>query len=300
VSEGLYERYKDALRRGHVATLRERFGEAIVAYEEAAELAPDRALPYSSLGRVLDRLGRPEDALSAYGVALERAAGDEVALAGRAEVLVRLDRRVEAAETLVRLAESHDAAGRLADACDVARRALELAESRPRRRFVERLVGQLRDAAGDEAAIAAMERALRILEPAVAPAVETAAVPGFAQPPDPEALIGEADALLAAGDRSAARERYLEAAAAYRVAGQLDAALDACLPILGLEPADPAVHLVLADLYTDRAWHAHAAEKLRLLGRLAALTGDAETERRLAELAAASGSGVSVAAPPPD
>ena len=299
MSQGLYERYKDALRRGHVAALRERFGAAIAAYEEAAELAPDRALPYASLGRVLERRGRYEDALSAYGRALGRAAGDEVALAGRAEVLVRLGRRVEAAETLVRLAEANDAAGRLADACDAARRALELAESRPRRRFVERLVGRLRGAANDEAAIAAMERALRILEPAAPPAGEEAAT-FFARPPDPEALIDEAEALLAAGDPSAARERYLEAAAAYRAAGQLDAALDACLPVLRFEPADPAVHLVLADLYADRAWRAHAAEKLRLLGRLAALTGDAETERRLAELAAASGSGVSVAAPPPD
>ena len=37
----LYERYKDALRRGHVAALRGRNEAAVDAYGEAAEIAPD-------------------------------------------------------------------------------------------------------------------------------------------------------------------------------------------------------------------------------------------------------------------
>ena len=69
-------------------------------------------------------------------------------------------------------------------------------------------------------------------------------------------------------------------------------------------PAVRPVRRTTLDLVTAlrgcRAWRAHAAEKLRLLGRLAALTGDTETERRLAELAAARGSSVCIAAPPPD
>lgn len=318
MSHALYERYKDALRRGHVAALRDRFGEAIDAYEEAAQLAPDRALPFSSLGRVLDRLGRPVDALAAYGRALDRAPADEVALAGRAEVLIAIGRRVEAAETLVRLAEAHDAAGRLADACEVARRALELAESRPRRKFVERLVDQLRDTSSDAAAIAAMERALQILEPVSATDASgrpddpdgasarseagtegTDRAPAAPAPQDPETLVDEAATLAAAGQRAAARQQYLDAAAAYRVAGHLDASLDACLPILVLDPADPAAHLVLAELYLDRGWQPHAAEKLRLLGRLAALGGDSETERRAAELVAARLPADAPGAPPP-
>ena len=47
-SSSLYERYKDALRRGHVAALRGRNDAAIEAYQEAASIAPDRALPHAS------------------------------------------------------------------------------------------------------------------------------------------------------------------------------------------------------------------------------------------------------------
>ena len=36
MSDALYERYKDALRRGHVAALRGRLDEALAAYREAA------------------------------------------------------------------------------------------------------------------------------------------------------------------------------------------------------------------------------------------------------------------------
>ena len=289
-----FERYKDTLRRGHVAALRERFGEAIDAYEEAADLAPERALPHASIGRILLRLERPQDALVAFGRALDRAPSDEMALAGRSEVLVALGRRVEAAEALVRLAEAHAAAGRLGEAADAARQALELAESRQGRRFVERLVDQLRDAGGDAAAVAAMERAMRILEPPAeapeAPAA-TAPEPAEGEPPsevehEPEAapdtserLVDEAESLAAAGRSAEARERYLAAAAAYRTDRQLDAAVDACLTMLRFDPADPAVHLLLADLYLDHDWRPEAAAKLNLLRRLATLTGDAETER---------------------
>ena len=77
----LYERYKDVLRRGHVAALRGRLDAAVLAYTEAAELAPDRPLPHASLGGVLLRLERPTEALAAYEAALARAA-PRSALAG--------------------------------------------------------------------------------------------------------------------------------------------------------------------------------------------------------------------------
>ena len=73
MSEVLYEQYKDALRRGHVAALRGRLDAAAAAYREAARIAPDRALPYVGLGGVLTRLGRSDEALAAYGLALDRA-----------------------------------------------------------------------------------------------------------------------------------------------------------------------------------------------------------------------------------
>ena len=44
-SEALYERYKDALRRGHVASQRGRSRTALTAYAEAASIAPDRRHP---------------------------------------------------------------------------------------------------------------------------------------------------------------------------------------------------------------------------------------------------------------
>lgn len=174
----LYERYKDALRRGHVAALRSRNEAAVDAYAEAASIAPDRALPHASIGGILVKMERLDDAVAAYGRALSMAPRDEGALRGLAEVHVRTGRRSDAAATLDRLADTLDAAGRLADATDAARRALELAESRARRRQVEGFAGRLRAAStDDQTAQRALDQALRILEPAapqdVAAAVTT-------------------------------------------------------------------------------------------------------------------------------
>src|SRR3954454_14578416 len=177
LSEVLYEQYKDSLRAGHVAAVRGRLDAAAAAYREAARIAPDRALPYVGLGGVLARLGRSDDSLAAYAAALDRAPNDEGAMHGRADVLAALGRRAEAAETLDRLAAILERDGRLADACDVARRALELAESRGRRRHVEDLVSKLRIASpGDAAAAASLERALGVLDSV--PGVCPAAAPG--------------------------------------------------------------------------------------------------------------------------
>ncbi len=88
MSDALYERYKDALRRGHVAALRGRPEEALSAYREAVEIAPERALPYTSLGGVLAKSARYDEAVAAYDHALARAPRDEAALRGRADALV--------------------------------------------------------------------------------------------------------------------------------------------------------------------------------------------------------------------
>ena len=58
MSEALYERYKDALRRGHVAVLHDRHTAALAAYTAAAGIASDRALPLVAIGGVLTRLGK--------------------------------------------------------------------------------------------------------------------------------------------------------------------------------------------------------------------------------------------------
>lgn len=175
--DSLYERYKEALRRGHVAALRGRLDLAIDAYGEAATIARDRALPHTAIGGVLVRMGRPNDALASFDRALALAPRDEAALRGRAGVLAELGRRIDAADAFDLLAEVLLAANRLPDASDAARRALELAESRDRRRTVEAMAARLRESAGDEAAERALAQVLRMLEPPVE------ALPAEAAPP---------------------------------------------------------------------------------------------------------------------
>lgn len=304
-SDALYERYKEALRRGHVAALRDRLDAAAVAYREAAEIAPERALPHVSLGSVLVRLRRPEEALAAYGVALDRSPRDESAQAGRAEALAALGRAVEAADALDRLAEQQGGDGKLPEALATARRALELAESRPRRKHVETLTAQVGLAGGalrpgpetDAPVRAAPPRTQPPPEAAPAMTVAPAAPEPQPQPqpqpaPEPEkpadgaTLSARAEARLDAGDQIAARDHLIAAAAAYRAAGALDAALDACYLALGLAPADPELHLALAELYLDRGWRGPAADKILLLGRLVDFTQDGTIRERVCELVA--------------
>ena len=278
----VFERYKEALRRGHVATMRGRFDAALVAYADAVALAPERALPHVSLGATLERMGRHEEALATYATALDRSPRDAGALAGRANVLEALGRRTEAADSLDILAEAHEAAGHIADACDVARRALELAESRTRRRHVERLVKALRDAPQTDAVGAALGRAVAVLGMTVVAAKDAPAeAPPAERPPDAAAILAEAEESLTATDDARTRELLVRAAQAQREAGHVDAAIDACYQALAVAPADPELHTVLAELYVDRGWQTLAAEKLLLLGRLVELTGDAAARARL-------------------
>jgi tetratricopeptide (TPR) repeat protein len=282
-----FERYKDALRRGHSAAQRGRFDEAITAYQEAGTIAPDRAMPQSSLGGVLARMGRTTQALAAYDAALSRAPEDEPALRGRAELLAMAGRRAEAADTLDGLMAALDKAGRLGDAADAGRLALELAESRSRRRAVEVLAGRLREA-GDTATADALAAALGIEAGSDSPAA----------PPEPKrdprravlsaaaVLSATADTALDSGDRDEARRCYLEAAAAQRSIGNLHAALDACYQAMAVSPAAGDVHLALTELYLDRGWRSAAADKLVLLGRLTDLAQDDLTRARLCTMAA--------------
>ena len=47
MSEPLFEQYKAALRRGHMSSLAGHLEQALEAYQEAARLVPERALPRS-------------------------------------------------------------------------------------------------------------------------------------------------------------------------------------------------------------------------------------------------------------
>jgi tetratricopeptide (TPR) repeat protein len=308
-AEALYERYKDALRTGHIAAVRGRLDAAVVAYGEAAALAPDRPLPHACLGRVLLRLERVDEALGAFGVALRCAPRDEVALTGRADALVAAGRPVEAAGVLDLLADTQEVAGRLSDACDTVRRALELVESRARRRHLEALVGELRGSVEGRADEKQLARALQTLEtptaslgaaPAVSTALDDETVPSLdatvvdgvaaaaiepprvEEPPfDANAVTIAVDAAIETGDPAVVHEVVLASASTLRRAGLLTAALDACTLGLTVAPADPDLHLALAELELDHGWIQMAADKLAILARFVELTGDTLARERV-------------------
>lgn len=281
MSEALYERYKDALRRGHVASQRARFDEALDAYSEAARVAPDRALPLVGIGLVLTRLGKTTEALSAFDLALDRAPTDETALRGRVDILLALGDRIRAAETLDRLVTALDASHRVSEALDAAGRALDLAESRSRREglrvMVDRLEADPEAAAGVGEALA---RATALLAGPIGPEPEPAPPPF-----DPAAAMAAVEDAAETGDPESTRTAALAAARGHRAAGQLHAAIDACYQALATNPADPALHLALAELYVDRGWRTAAADKLVLLARLVDLGEDGTTRERLCGLA---------------
>ena len=103
MTETLFERYKEALRAGHVAVLQGRLEDAATSYRAAIAVAGDRAVPRTALGGVLLRLGEPAAALEAYDAALGLVPEDDAALLGRAQALVVLRRTTEAAATYDRL-----------------------------------------------------------------------------------------------------------------------------------------------------------------------------------------------------
>src|SRR3970040_277675 len=107
MSQNLYEQYKEALRRGHVAALHGRLEAAATAYEAAAAMAPDRPLPFTRLGGLLPPLRPPH-----------RAPADEAALRGRATLRVELGQPLAAARDFEALADTLEQSRRLPEACD--------------------------------------------------------------------------------------------------------------------------------------------------------------------------------------
>jgi len=284
--EALYERYKDALKRGHVASLRGRIDEALGAYAEAAAIAPERPTPHTSAGAALLRQHRAADALRFYEAAVKLSPRDEAAMLGRAQALEALGRRGEAADALDVVAELRAAAGRPADALDAARRALELAEGRDRRRTLRRLVDELRASELDAPARAGLEAALGmvdepILEPP-APRIRGALERDVPATADTEALARAADEAIDAGRGAEALAHLLDAAVVHRRRGDMDAALDACYLGLSVAPDDVDLHLALVELYGDRGWSELAAGKLDLLERLVRLDGQDDAVERVA------------------
>jgi len=105
MADPVFERYKEALKQGHMAVLKGRHKDALAHYQEAASLADHRALPFVSMGSVLLQMGRAQDAIAAYDEALARAPTDPQALSGKASALLAAGRREESADLTQRVAE---------------------------------------------------------------------------------------------------------------------------------------------------------------------------------------------------
>ena len=310
MSEPLFEQYKAALRRGHLAAIAGRLDEALDAYGEAARLVPDRALPFASRGTVLHRLDRWPEAAEAFALALRTSPDDEATLRARAAAREERGMLSGAAEDFERLAFVLDVASRGPDAIEAARKAVALESTPARTALVARLTEASPRAAGPVAPPdATPEAEAEPAAPRVVPptAAETARAeqtsdpaqswplvdqptphpaPMEGPPPDPDALLNEAADLLEAGNLEGASERMLTAALVHRAAGRLDASLDICLQLLAISPGDPHVHLAIANLQLDHGWTALAKEKIDLLLQLTALTGDTQAEADAHGLAA--------------
>ena len=340
MSDTLFDQYKAALRRGHLAALAGDLQAALNAYIAASTLVPERALPIASQGTVLHRLGRWPEAADAFDLALRLAPDDEAALRARAAAREQRGLSSGAAADLERLAFVLDVAGRSAEAASAARRAADLEPTPARDALADRLAAAASHvadllpapvAAVDEPPPPAGELTVEdVAEPEVMSAASAALAARIAElgtqpewvdmserpvgqgdgdpaesgqwppidlpspapppiegpPPDPETLLADAAALIDAGDAAAARDLMLTAAVVHRAAGRIDAALEVCLQLLTTAPGDPQVHLAIANLQLDRGWTAVAAEKLELLTRLTALTGDTQAEADVRGLAA--------------
>jgi protein O-GlcNAc transferase len=281
MTETLFERYKEALRAGHVAIVRGRPEDAVTAYREAISVAGDRTVPRVALGGAYLRLGDPASALEAFDGALAVTPDDDQAMLGRAQALVVLRRTGEAAATYDRLADLRAADGRPAEAVEAARRAVAIEPTDDRRTRHAALSDELRLLTAPGAHDVEAEPPV---ESAVAGPVDDAATPvGQAEAddaeagptPDPEALVAEAEEALARGDQASAAAAALAAARVYRSQGHPAAAIEACLLGVGARPADPDLHLLLAALAVDLGWAGIAGETYRSLLRLAELDSDA-------------------------
>ena len=218
MSESLFEQYKAALRRGHMAALAGELDEALEAYDAAASLVPERALPLASRGTVLHRLDRWPEAAEAFDRALQLAPDDEAALRARATARAERDLRSGAAADFERLAVVLDVAGRAGPAAAAASRAAELEPTDSRVALAERLRAGVAE-----------------------PAAEPAGPDGWADPIEP-AEMGETDdepdvdqSVADAPGTAARDERPLEdrdapESAAYDILDALRAGMDADAP----------------------------------------------------------------------
>ena len=281
MGDALFDRYREALRAGHVAVLRGRLEDAAASYREAATLATDRAVPRTALGSVELRLGQPDLALASFDGALAVAPGDDAGLLGRAQALVVLQRPDDAAATFDLLADARRAAGKLPGACDALQRALEIQPTAARGARYGELIEELRQAVGDAEADRVLARAQQALEAAAGPA--RAATPAAEPVPaiDGDALMLAAWDAASRGDGPAALASTMDAARAFRGAGHPVAALDACDIGLQWMPDHVDLYLLIAELTIERGAVAPAGDIYRNLLRLVEIDSDGAARDRV-------------------
>ena len=148
MADPIFERYKEALRAGHVAALRGRLDDALVQYRAAAAIAPDRPLPHVGMADALLLLGRIDDALVSSRMALQRAPADPAGLEVAARVQEAAGQKDGAAALLDRLADALAEADSLDGAHAAAVRARDLSSTDARRRRAEELAAARNDALG--------------------------------------------------------------------------------------------------------------------------------------------------------
>ena len=204
MTDSLFEHYKAALRRGHLAALAGHLDEALEAYREAGRLVPERSLPLASQGTVLHRLGRWDEATAAFDGALALSPDDEAALRARATARDERGLRPDAAADFERLAFVLDVAGRAREAADVARRAADLEPTEARHALADRLTAAAQAPALVPGGVTA--RAATVPEPGV-PTTDAAADAG-AQSPGAAASPGNEDDPEAAAAWAAVAERF--------------------------------------------------------------------------------------------
>ncbi len=140
MSGPLFDQYKAALRRGHLAALAGTLEDALEAYRDASRLAPERALPFANQGTILHRLDRWPLAAEAFDRALLLAPDDDATLRARGSAREARGMASGAAADFEHLALVLDAAGQVGTALDAARRAATLEASAARTTLVTRLM----------------------------------------------------------------------------------------------------------------------------------------------------------------
>ena len=256
MSEVLYEQYKDALRRGHVAALRGRLDAAAAAYREAAGSRPTGPCRTSGSAASWPGSGRTDEALAAYAAALDRAPADEGAMRGRADVLAaagparrgrrharpagRDPRARRPPGRRLRRGPASARAGRVARPAPPGREPRRPAARDAGRRGRGARRSRARWACSRRSpALDAERRGRRRRRRATDRREADHGRAADAVRPDPAVLTLAVEEALEAGDLDEARRRALVAAAGHRAVGQFHAAMDACYQALAIAAVRP-------------------------------------------------------------